>query len=195
MGRFVYVTYIRTTPGKLWDALTKPEFTKRYWYGTWHDCSWQAGAAWRLMIPDGRIGDAGEILEIDPPRKLVLTWRSEFLPELREEGFSRATFTLEPLGDAVKLTVVHEIDKPHSKFIEAVAKRLASHSFEPEKPCQNRRIARTNAGMAEGAMTSALMTPATPAPTRLRRAPAALRSSRASENPRRRSSRLLAGAR
>ena len=118
--KFVYVTYIRTTPEKLWAALTEPEFTKQYWAGTWQESEWKKGASWRIMIPDGRLGDGGEILEIDRPRKLVLSWRNEFKPELRAEGFSRATFELEPQGDMVKLTVVHQIDKPGSKFIEAV---------------------------------------------------------------------------
>ncbi len=119
--KFVYVTYIRTTPEKLWAALTEPEFTKQYWAGTWQESEWKKGASWRIMIPDGRLGDGGEILEIDRPRKLVLSWRNEFKPELRAEGFSRATFELEPQGDMVKLTVVHQIDKPGSKFIEAVS--------------------------------------------------------------------------
>ena len=61
--RFVYVTYIRTTPEKLWDALTEPEFTRAYWSGTWHDTTWKPGASWNLMIPDGRVGDSGEVLE------------------------------------------------------------------------------------------------------------------------------------
>jgi uncharacterized protein YndB with AHSA1/START domain len=119
--RFVYVTYIRTTAEKLWEALLKPEFTRLYWAGCWQDCEWKVGSSWKLMIPDGRVGDAGEVLEIDPPRKLVVSWRNEFIPELREEGFSRASFRLEPTGDMVKLTVLHEIDKPQSKFIEAVS--------------------------------------------------------------------------
>src|SRR5262245_54087671 len=109
--KFVYVTYIRTTPEALWRTLTEPEFTKQYWAGTWQESEWKKGASWRIMIPDGRLGDGGEILEIDRPRKLVLSWRNEFKPELRAEGFSRATFELEPQGDMVKLTVVHEIDK------------------------------------------------------------------------------------
>ena len=119
--RFVYVTYIRTTPEKLWDALLQPEFTRQYWCGCWQDCQWKVGSPWKLMIPDGRVGDAGEVLEIDPPRKLVLTWRNEFVPELREEGFSRATFELEAATGAVKLTVTHEIDRPQSKLIDAVS--------------------------------------------------------------------------
>ena len=120
-SRFVYVTYIRTTPEKLWRALIEPEFTKQYWVETWQESEWKPGASWRLMLPDGRVGDAGEVLEIDPPRRLVLSWRNEFIPEMREEGYSRATFDLEQQGDMVKLTLVHEIDRPDSKLIEAVA--------------------------------------------------------------------------
>jgi uncharacterized protein YndB with AHSA1/START domain len=73
------------------------------------------------MIPDGRVGDSGEVLEIDPPRKLVLSWRSEFKLELREEGYSRMTYELEQQGESVKLTVIHEMDRPDSQLIEAVA--------------------------------------------------------------------------
>jgi uncharacterized protein YndB with AHSA1/START domain len=119
--RFVYVTYIRTTPEKLWDALTEPEFTRAYWSGTWHDTTWKPGASWNLMIPDGRVGDSGEVLEVDRPRRLVLKWRNEFRPELRAEGYSGCVFDLEPRGDMVKLTVTHEIDILNSKFIEAVS--------------------------------------------------------------------------
>lgn len=120
-SRFVYVTYIRTTPEKLWQALTDPEFTRRYWVETWQDCEWKAGASWRIMIPDGRVGDSGEVLEIDPPHRLVLSWRNEFKPELREEGYSRMTYTLERQGESVKLTVLHEMEKPDSKLIGSVS--------------------------------------------------------------------------
>jgi uncharacterized protein YndB with AHSA1/START domain len=68
------------------------------------------------MIPDGRVADSGEVLEIEPYRRLVLRWRNEF-SELREEGYSRMTYELEPQGNSVKLTVIHEMDKPESKFI------------------------------------------------------------------------------
>jgi uncharacterized protein YndB with AHSA1/START domain len=119
--KFVYVTYIRTTPEKLWDALIKPEFTRTYWCGTWQESDWQEGASWRVMIPDGRVADAGEVLEIDRPRRLVLSWRNEFRPELKSEGFSRATFELERVGDSMKLTVTHEMDQDGSKFLKAVS--------------------------------------------------------------------------
>jgi len=118
---FVYVTYIRTTPEKLWQALIEPEFTRQFWVETWQDCDWKVGSSWKLMIPDGRVGDSGEVLEIEPARKLVLSWRNEFKPELHAEGYSRLTYTLEPQGDMVKLTVAHEMDKPNSKLIEGVS--------------------------------------------------------------------------
>jgi uncharacterized protein YndB with AHSA1/START domain len=120
-SRFVYVTFIRTTPEALWRALLEPEFTRRYWFGAWHESGWEVGSAWRLMIPDGRVGHAGEVLEIDPPRRLVLSWRAEFKPELREAGPSRVTFELEPRGESVKLTVVHEGEGPDSRLVETLS--------------------------------------------------------------------------
>ena len=119
--RFVYVTYIRTTPEKLWAALTQSEFTRQYWFGISQDCSWSEGAPWSLVFQDGRIADTGHVVEIDPPKRLVLSWRNEFRPEIKAEGYSRATYTLEPQGESVKLTVVHEIDKPESELIKAVS--------------------------------------------------------------------------
>ena len=120
-SRFVYVTYIRTTPEKLWQALIDPEITRRYFGDSWQDCDWQPGSTWKLVIPDGTAIDTGEVLEIDPPRKLVLSWRKEVVPEMKAEGYSRMTYELEPQSDSVKLTVVHEIDKPDSKLIKGVS--------------------------------------------------------------------------
>lgn len=70
--RFVYVTYIRTSPEKLWDALIKPEFTRQYWFGSTQDSTWEKGATWELRAPDGRLTDSGTVVEIDRPRRLVL---------------------------------------------------------------------------------------------------------------------------
>ena len=121
MSEFVYVTYIRTTPEALWEALTKPEFTQLYWFGVSLESTWEKGASWKMKYPDGRITDSGEVLEVDKPRRLVLKWRNEFMPELTAEGYSRCTFELESANDVVKLTIVHEIDVPQSKVIKAVS--------------------------------------------------------------------------
>src|SRR4026209_943946 len=112
--RFVYVTYIRTTAEKLWRALIEPEVTRQYWAGTWRESDWKVGAAWRIMIPDGRVADSGEIVAIEQHKRLVLTWRNEFMPELKAEGYSRLTYELEQQGDTVKLTLTHEIEQPPS---------------------------------------------------------------------------------
>ena len=72
-------------------------------------------------VPDGRVGDTGEVMEVDRPRRLVRRWRNELRPELKAEGFSRATFELEQMSDTVKLTVTHDLERAGSKFIEAVS--------------------------------------------------------------------------
>ena len=118
---FVYVTFIRTTPEQLWAALTSPDFMKKFWFGMHHETDWKAGSPWRLVFPDGRVADAGEIVEIDPPRRLVLKWRNEFRPELKSEGYSRCTVELEPMAGAVKLTITHVMDHAGSKLMEAVS--------------------------------------------------------------------------
>ena len=119
--RFVYVTYIRSTPQKVWDALLNPEFQRQYWFGMHQDCTWKPGAEWKMIFPDGRIADQGEVLETDPPKRAVIKWRNEFRPELKAEGFSRAIYELEPIGDSVKLTVTHEIEGTNTQFIRAVS--------------------------------------------------------------------------
>jgi uncharacterized protein YndB with AHSA1/START domain len=120
-SEFIYVTYIRTTPEKLWSALTNAEFMKQYWFGAYCECDWKIGSSWKLVYADGRIVDAGEVVECDPPKHLALKWRNEWNPEMKAEGYSRCTFDLEPMTGAVKLTVTHVMDCAPSKFIGAVS--------------------------------------------------------------------------
>ena len=120
-SEFVYVTYIRTTPEKLWRALTEPEFTRQFWMGTTQESEWTPGASWRIMKPDGRTADSGEVLEIEPRKRLVLKWRNELFPEMTAEGYSRMTYEIEEKGETVKLTVTHIMEKSGSKFIKAVS--------------------------------------------------------------------------
>ena len=117
---FVYVTYIRTTLETLWEALTTPEWTRQYWMGAYQETDWRPGSPWKLMFGDGRVADAGEVVEAEPGKRLVLRWRNEWKPELKEEGYTLCTIELEPKGNAVKLTVTHTMDREGSRFIQAV---------------------------------------------------------------------------
>lgn len=120
-SEFVYTTYIRTTPEKLWHALTNAEFIKQYWFGMYCTSDWTVGSSWQLRFSDGRIGDAGEIVECAPPSRLAIKWRNEWKPEFNAEGPSLCVFEIEPVGDAVRLTVTHGMDRSPSKTIEAVS--------------------------------------------------------------------------
>ena len=115
----MYRVYIRTTPEAVWDAITKPEWTERYGYQGVADYDLRAGgranskpgAAMREFegIPDVIID--GEFVEVDPPRKLVQTWRMLMDPEMKDEGFTRLTHEIEQIEDGVtKLTVIHELE-------------------------------------------------------------------------------------
>jgi uncharacterized protein YndB with AHSA1/START domain len=119
---FLYVTYIRTTPERLWSALTNDvEFMKQYWFGVHCASQWTAGSSWKMLSRDGQILDAGEILEAEPPRRLVIRWQHQSKPELKAEGDSLCTMELEPTGTAVKLSITHTIECDASKLIAAVA--------------------------------------------------------------------------
>jgi uncharacterized protein YndB with AHSA1/START domain len=118
---FVYVTYIRTTQQKLWEALTDPEFMKQYWFGMHCESAFTTGSPWKLVNDSGEIWDAGEIVEADPPRRLVIRWQHQMKPELKAEGPSLCTMELEAHEKAVKLTITHAVDREGSKLVEAVS--------------------------------------------------------------------------
>jgi uncharacterized protein YndB with AHSA1/START domain len=118
---YVYVSYIRTTPEKLWSALTDPKFIEQYWFGMHCESAFTAGSPWKLVSGDGQVWDAGEILEAVPPRRLAIRWQHQMKPELKAEGASLCTMELEPEGTAVRLTVTHTVERDPSKFILAVS--------------------------------------------------------------------------
>jgi uncharacterized protein YndB with AHSA1/START domain len=120
-SRFVYVTYIRATPERLWSALTNPEFAQQYWRGAKPEAEWKAGGAWKLVLPDGRVCDTGEIVEFEPGKRMAIRWRNEFMQELKAEGWSLCVMAIEREGETVKLTVTHSIERAGSKFIDAVS--------------------------------------------------------------------------
>jgi uncharacterized protein YndB with AHSA1/START domain len=115
------VTYIRTTPEQLWSALTDAAFMRQYWFGMHCESQWTAGSSWQLVSGDGQVFDAGEIVEAEPPRRLVIRWHHQNKPELKAEGPSLCTMELEPAAGAVKLSITHSIEREPSKLIEAVS--------------------------------------------------------------------------
>ena len=118
---FIYVTYIKTTPEKLWEALTNGEFTRQYWFDTEVRSDWKVGSPLALVM-GGKTTDTGEILEADRPRRLAYTFKHELDEEMRKEPATRVVFTLEPYGDLVKLTVTHEGFGVGSKLLDGISK-------------------------------------------------------------------------
>jgi len=114
----VYRVYIKATPQAIWDAITKPEWTRRFGYGGDAEYDLRPGGAYRgLASPEMRAGGApevavdGEVLEVDPPRRLVQTWRMLMDADMVAEGFTRLTYEITETADGVsRLTLTHELD-------------------------------------------------------------------------------------
>jgi len=120
-SRFVYVTYIRTSPAKLWEALTNTEFMKAYFFGFTFDTQWRQGSSWRMLSPEGVLFDGGEIVAFDPPSRLELSWRHEEDAQAKAEGFGRCVFEVAPAGEASKLTVTHTMPVAESRTIAMIS--------------------------------------------------------------------------
>lgn len=119
---FHYVTYIRTTPERLWSALTDDtEFMQQYWFGVRCESEWRAGSSWKMVHPDGSVSDAGEIVAAERRKRLVIRWWHQRNPELSGEGESVCTMELESVGPAVRLSITHSMEREPSKLIGAVS--------------------------------------------------------------------------
>jgi uncharacterized protein YndB with AHSA1/START domain len=119
----VYSVFVRATPEQLWDAITKPEFTSKYFYGSVIDSTWEPGSPYLGWSSDRSTQYVdGEVIEASPPSKLVTTWRALYDAETAAEPFSRVTWEIEPAGDGVtKLTVIHDELEAAPKTAENVA--------------------------------------------------------------------------
>jgi len=102
---FVFSTYIRTTPDKLWDALTNPEMTQQFYYGGRVQADMRVGGNFSYLAPNGEINLHGEVLELDPPRKLVTTFKATWAEAGGET--TRVMYEIEPMGEVCKFTMTH----------------------------------------------------------------------------------------
>jgi uncharacterized protein YndB with AHSA1/START domain/DNA-binding transcriptional ArsR family regulator len=105
----VFEIYIRTTPERLWEAITDPAIRAKYHFGVGAHSDWSAGSRYELRHPsaDSPLAE-GENLEVDPPRRLVQSMRTLWSDEAAAEGTSRVTWEIEPVGDSCRLTVIHD---------------------------------------------------------------------------------------
>jgi uncharacterized protein YndB with AHSA1/START domain len=105
----VYEIYIKTTPERLWEAITEPELRAKYNFGVRVNSDWTVGSTYEGTSP-GATGALmeGEILEVDPPRRLVQSFTALWSDEVKAEGASRITWEIEPVGDSCRLTVTHD---------------------------------------------------------------------------------------
>jgi uncharacterized protein YndB with AHSA1/START domain/DNA-binding transcriptional ArsR family regulator len=106
--KHVYEIYIRTTPEKLWEAITRPEMTRQYFYGSAVESEWKVGAAVRHMGANGNVNLDGKVLEIVPQRRLVTTFCAVHDPEAGKDRPSRVTWEIEPRGEVCRLTLTHD---------------------------------------------------------------------------------------
>jgi uncharacterized protein YndB with AHSA1/START domain len=105
----VFEIYIHTTPERLWEAITDPEIRSKYNFGARVSSEWTPGARLEMSAPKaaGLLGE-GEVLEVDPPRRLVHTMVALWGDDVKAEGASRVTWEIEPVGDSCHLTVTHD---------------------------------------------------------------------------------------
>jgi uncharacterized protein YndB with AHSA1/START domain/DNA-binding transcriptional ArsR family regulator len=114
----VFEIYIRTTPERLWEAITDEQMRRKYQFGMGVSSAWEPGSHYELSHPQGGVIAEGENLEVDPPRLLVQSFTALWSDEVKNEGTSRVTWEIEPVGDSCRLTVTHDRlgDDPHSEL-------------------------------------------------------------------------------
>jgi len=113
----VYTTFIRSTPKKTWDAISKPEFCRQYWAGIANVSDWKKGSKWEHIAGNGEVWITGKVVESVKSKKLVLTWADP--DDLKD--VSRVTFEIEKIKDMVCLKVTHDKFKDGSKMAGKVA--------------------------------------------------------------------------
>jgi len=105
--KHVFEVYIRTTPERLWQAITDPAVTEAYYFNSRIESDWTPGSPYTMRKPDGELSLDGEILELDPPRKLVQSFNMRWLPDVADPP-SRVTWEITPMGDICRLSLTHD---------------------------------------------------------------------------------------
>jgi uncharacterized protein YndB with AHSA1/START domain len=114
----VYVTYIASTPEKVWQALTSSEFSAQYFFGRKVESDWRPGSPWQLRKPDGEVDVRGVVRESDPPRRLVVTWNVPGHPELANLPECIVSYDIEPVGgQVVRLTMTEAHPTPIPAYL------------------------------------------------------------------------------
>jgi uncharacterized protein YndB with AHSA1/START domain len=103
----IYEIEVAATPERVWDAITDPQQTRKYFYGALSISNWQVGSRWTSESENGEVYLDGEILEIDPPRRLVHTLHVVHEPTAAAEAPSRVEWEITPIGDKCRLTMIH----------------------------------------------------------------------------------------
>jgi uncharacterized protein YndB with AHSA1/START domain len=105
----VFEIYIKTTPERLWEAITDSEMRRRYWFGVGVNSDWTPGSRYETRHPMSPAAiHEGENLEVDPPRRLVQSFNALWSDDAKAQGTSRVTWEIEPVGDSCRLTVIHD---------------------------------------------------------------------------------------
>jgi uncharacterized protein YndB with AHSA1/START domain/DNA-binding transcriptional ArsR family regulator len=104
----VFEIYIKTTPERLWEAITDPDIRSKYQFGARQESAWTNGSRYEMKTPNGFMLGEGENLVVDPPKKLVQTMTALWGDDVKAEGTSRVTWDIEPVGDSCRLTVTHD---------------------------------------------------------------------------------------
>jgi uncharacterized protein YndB with AHSA1/START domain len=113
----VYTIYIASTPEKVWQALTTAEFSRKYFFGNAVEVDLRVGGAYIVRTPDGALHTSGEVIECDPPKKLMITFNVNWPGLIEKLGPTLVSYEIEPAGDAVKLTLIQSHDRPLSDDI------------------------------------------------------------------------------
>ncbi len=118
MKGFIYQIVIASSTQQVWESLTKPEFTQKFWFGRSIISDWKVGSQVSIITPEGKEEVQGEVIVYEVPKRLSYTWKT---PDISPEKATTVVFELQEMGPMVKLTILHDIDADDAKFQQAAA--------------------------------------------------------------------------